>query len=91
MHLVDNMGRSFNIGENPNDVIKKINKFIDDEDNTDSIMGNIGDIMGSVDKLEMTVSNIEDDQYKNEMLGYITMIRRYTTSILDAFDSMMGM
>jgi len=89
MHLVDNMRRSFEIGENPNDVIKKIDNFIGNEENTNSVMGNIGDIMTSVDKLERTIGNIGDDRYRNEMLGYITMIRRYVTNTLDAFDSMM--
>jgi hypothetical protein len=89
MPLVDNMRRSFEIGEDPNDVIKKIDNFIGNEENTNSVMGNIGDIMTSVDKLERTIGDIGDDGYRNEMLGYITMIRQYVTNTLDAFDSMM--
>jgi len=83
------MRRSFGVEENPNDVIKKIDSFIGNEDNIDSMMGNIGDIMKSVDKLERVIGSIEDDHYRNEMLGYITMIRQYVTNTLDAFDSMM--
>ncbi len=89
MLLEDNMRRSFGVEENPNDVIKKIDSFIGNEDNIDSMMGNIGDIMKSVDKLERVIGSIEDDHYRNEMLGYITMIRQYVTNTLDAFDSMM--
>ncbi len=83
------MARTFEVGENTSDVISKINKFINDDDNVDNIMGHIGNIMSSVDKLEMTVGIIEDDRYKNEMLGYIAKIRQYVASTLDAFDSMM--
>ena len=83
------MARAFEMGEDPNDVLKKINSFIGNEDNTNSVMESIGDIMKGVDALEMTVSNIGDEKYKNEMLGYIAMIRQYTSNVLDAFDSMM--
>ena len=81
--------RAFEMGENPNDVVSKIDRFIQDSDNTDSVMKHIGDIMNSSDKLERVIGNIEDDHYRNEMLGYITMIRQYVTNTLDAFDSMM--
>jgi hypothetical protein len=85
----DNMRRALNIGESPNDVIDKINSFIGDENNTNGFMENIGDIMKGVDRLETISNNIGDERYRNEMLGYITMIRQYVTSALDAFDSMM--
>lgn len=81
--------RSFEMGEDPNDVIKRIDKFINNEDNTTSIMESINDIMKGVDRLERTVGNIEDDKYRNEMLGYVAKIRQYVISTLDSFDSMM--
>jgi len=83
------MARALTVGEDPNDVLSKISSFIGNEDNTNSVMSSIGDIMKNVDTLEMVVNRIEDEKYKNEMLGYIMMIRQYTSSVLDAFDSMM--
>jgi hypothetical protein len=89
MRSGDNMRRMLEVGESPSDVIKKIDSFIGNEDNTNGFMENIGVIMKGVDRLENIVNNIGDERYRNEMLGYITMVRQYITSALDAFDSMM--
>jgi hypothetical protein len=89
MRSGDNMRRVLEFGESPSDVIKKIDSFIGNEDNTNGFMDNIGVIMKGVDRLENIVNNIGDERYRNEMLGYITMVRQYVTSALDAFDSMM--
>jgi hypothetical protein len=37
----------------------------------------------------MTVNNIEDEPYRNEMLGYVTMARTQIMNVIDALDSML--
>lgn len=82
--------RMFTTDDDPKDVVNKIDSFINDEQNTDNVLHQISTIMKSVDELEITINNIQDKPYREEMLGYTTMIRNYTVSVLDAFDSMMG-
>jgi hypothetical protein len=82
--------RAFGIEENPSDVLKKIDDFISNKDNTVAIMDNIGDMMGLLDKTEMVVNNLEERAYREEILGYITNARNYIMSMLDAMDSMLG-
>lgn len=83
------MRRLLSQDENPADVITKIDDFIMNPDNTDSMMEHIGLLMKTLDKTEQTVNNLEDEGYRNEMLGYIMVARTQTMNILDALDSML--
>jgi len=83
------MRRFLTQDENPADVIKKIDDFISNKDNTESIMDDVGSMMKTLDSLEMTVNNIEDEPYRNEMLGYVTIARTQIMNVIDALDSML--
>lgn len=83
------MRRILSQNENPSDVIRKIDDFISNKDNTESIMDEVGKIMRSLDALEQVVNNLEDEGYRNEMLGYVTVARTQMMNVLDAMDSML--
>lgn len=83
------MRRMLSQGENPADVIAKIDDFIQNKDNTTSLIDEVGKINKSLDTLEQVVTNLEDEGYRNEMLGYVTIARAQMMNILDAFDSML--
>ena len=83
------MRRILTQDENPADVIQKIDDFINNKDNSESIVDDIGFMMKKLDSLEQTVNNIEDEPYRNEMLGYVTMARTQVMNVLDALDSML--
>lgn len=83
------MRRLHSQDENPADVIAKIDDFISNKDNTESIMNQVGVMMKTLDDTEQVVTNLEDEGYRNEMLGYITMARTQVMNILDAMDSML--
>lgn len=78
-----------NTDENPSDVIKKIDDFISNKDNSESIMDSVGKMMELLDNTEKIVNNLEDDRFKNEMLGYIQTSRVQMLNLLDAVDSML--
>lgn len=75
--------------EDPLDVIKKINNFIGNSENTDSLISDINDIINKMDSLEMTINNIGDMKFKNAMLNYLTNARSHISNIIDIFDEMM--
>jgi hypothetical protein len=83
------MRRMLSQGENPADVIKKIDDFINNKDNSESIVDNVQVMMKTLDATEQTVTNLEDEGYRNEMLGYVTIARTQVMNILDALDSML--
>ena len=83
--------RAFEVGENPPDIIKKIDDFISNDGGVVDIMDSITTIMKSIDRVEQTVNSLEDEKYRNEILGYVAKTRQYIMSILDAVDDMMGM
>lgn len=83
------MRRILSQNENPSDVIRKIDDFISNKGNTESIMDEVGKIMRSLDALEQVVNNLEDEGYRNEMLGYVTVARTQMMNVLDAMDSML--
>lgn len=83
--------RAFTTDENPTDLLKKIDDFISNDDNTTTIMELINDITMKLDKLEVSINNLEEQVYREEMLGYLTMSRNYIINLLDALDSMMDL
>lgn len=82
------MKRSLVVGENPSDVITKINDFIGDGENVEKIMNDIGLLMRKLDDIEYTINGLGDKHYREEVLGYITSSRNYAMSMIDAIDSM---
>ena len=76
-------------GENPSDVLKKIDDFISNKDNSEGLIDNIGGLMKILDNTEQIIQGMGDEGYRKEMLGYVTVARTQTMNILDAFDSMM--
>lgn len=83
--------RAFTTDENPIDLLKKIDDFINNDDNTTIIMELVNDVIVKLDKLEVSINNLDEQVYREEMLGYVTMSRNYIINLLDALDSMMDM
>ena len=83
------MKRILNTDENPSEVIKKIDDFISNKDNSETIMENIGKMMKLLDTTEQTINGLEDKRFRNEMLGYIQTSRVQMMSLVDAMDSML--
>lgn len=74
---------------NPKEVIDKIDNFISNEENSEDIMNNIGKLMKDLDATETVINNMEEERFKNEMLGYVQTARVQVMNLVDAVDSML--
>jgi len=81
--------RMMTTDDDPIDVISKIDDFISNKDNTESLMDDVTIVMTKLDNMERVITGMKDEGYRKEMLGYLQTSRLQVMNILDAVDSML--